>query len=205
MFFIFFSIPCAILLVPTRVIRMAHRLGRLVWAFFLISSIGLTSAKKKSVLDYDETDVHRVYKEWLENDEELERDEIDELDINPLKQRETPFLSDLKMKDGVVDRARLMRMAHSGKPIMMFVAMRPGVTQHYTENVSTRWAQSLLNAHLQVERYIVAPDRVMFMVRDGAQAWDIKEFLVNQSECVEVVLNNQNFPCSGTKPRNTEL
>lgn len=109
------------------------------------------------------------------------------------------------MKDGKVDPMQLMRMANKGKPVMMFVGMKPGVDQRYTENVSTRWAQSLLNAHLQAERYIVAPDRVMFMIRDGVQAWDIKEYLVKQTECVEVVLNSQPFPCAGAKPRSTEL
>eukprot|EP00731_Ephydatia_muelleri_P016768 Em0009g1192a len=176
-------------------------------AFVLTLNIGWTTAKKKSVLDFDENDVQRVYKEWLENDEELERDEIDEQDIDPLKRQEPPSLSGLplKMKDGKIDPKQLMRMAHKGKPVMMFVGMRPGVDQRYTETVSTRWAQSLLNAHLQAERYIVSPDRVMFMIRDGAQAWDVKEFLVKQGECLEVVLNSQTFPCAGAKPRSTEL
>ena len=72
---------------------MARRWGILVCAFVLTLNVGWTTAKKKSVLDYDEKDVQRVYKEWLENDEELEKDEIDEQDINPLKRQEPPSLS----------------------------------------------------------------------------------------------------------------
>ena len=44
---------------------MARRWGILVCAFVLTLNVGWTTAKKKSVLDYDEKDVQRVYKEWL--------------------------------------------------------------------------------------------------------------------------------------------
>lgn len=50
------------LLVPTRIVRMA-RWVQLV--FILVLNVDWTIAKKKSVVDYDEKDVQRVYKEWL--------------------------------------------------------------------------------------------------------------------------------------------
>ena len=53
------------LLVPVLIVVMARRWSILMCAFVLTLNIGWTTAKKKSVLDYDENDVQRVYKEWL--------------------------------------------------------------------------------------------------------------------------------------------
>lgn len=54
------------------------------------------------------------------------------------------------------------------------------------EHVGMRWQQSLLNAHLDTERFVIAPNRFLFHITDGAQAFEIRDFLVKQPECESV-------------------
>lgn len=82
---------------------------------------------------------------------------------------------------------------------MIFVGVRGSPDQTYTEQISSRWTQSLLNAHIQVQRYIVAPNRVMFMVEDGSLAWDIKNYLTSLVDCTTVSFDQLSFDCKGNK------
>ena len=65
-FFFFFPLVCASSS-PCVLIQMArgYRWGALQLVFILILYVHQSAAKKKSVIDYDEKDVQRVYKEWL--------------------------------------------------------------------------------------------------------------------------------------------
>ena len=104
------------------------------------------------------------------------------------------------MKDGKVDPQNLMKQSKKGKPMMIFVGVRDAVdNQPYTEQVSSRWTNSLHNAHIPVQRYIVAPDRVLFMVEDGSLAWDIKNYLTTLTECTTVSFEQLSFDCKGYK------
>lgn len=40
----------------------------------------------------------------------------------------------------------------------------------------------------------MSDNRVIFMLKDGAMAWDIKDFLVNQERCEEVTIEGKNYP-----------
>lgn len=71
--------------------------------------------------------------------------------------------------------------------------------QAYTEQVSTRWMQSLQNAQIQVQRYVVAPDRVLLMVEDGSLAWDVKDYLTKLTECTTVSFDQLSFDCKDKK------
>ena len=95
-----------------------------------------------------------------------------------------------------------MKQSKRNKPIMVFVGIKfdGEPDQHHTDKISGRWMQSLQNAHLPVQRYIVAPDRVLFMVEDGSRAWDVKDYLVTQSECTTVNFDQLSFPCAGSPP-----
>ena len=79
----------------------------------------------------------------------------------------------------------------------MFVSVRGSPPDKArTESVSSRWVQSLLNGHLQADRYIVADDRVLLVIKDGSQAWDIKDYLITQTDCTTVTLEQQTFDCA---------
>lgn len=42
-------------------------------------------------------------------------------------------------------------------------------------------------------------NRVIFMLRDGSMAWEVKDFLVSQERCVDVTVEGQVFPGKAAK------
>merc|ERR1712080_94306 len=62
-----------------------------------------------------------------------------------------------------------------------------------TEEITSLWQTGLYNNHIQAERFLIEDDRVMFMFRDGAHAWEAKEFLLEQERCEEVQLEQQTY------------
>lgn len=46
---------------------------------------------------------------------------------------------------------------------------------------------------------MVGSNRVIFMLRDGSVAWEIKDFLVSQERCVDVTVEGQVFPGRAAK------
>lgn len=53
----------------------------------------------------------------------------------------------------------------------------------------------------------MADNRVLFMIKDGSLAWDIKDFLITQPDCKLVEFDNQQFPGAGANDNSakTEL
>lgn len=45
-------------------------------------------------------------------------------------------------------------------------------------------------------------NRVIFMLRDGSMAWEVKDFLVSQERCVDVTVEGQVFPGKAAKKDN---
>lgn len=43
-------------------------------------------------------------------------------------------------------------------------------------------------------RFVVGSNRVIFMLRDGSYAWEIKDFLIHQERCEDVTVEGQVFP-----------
>ena len=48
-------------------------------------------------------------------------------------------------------------------------------------------------------RFVVSSNRVIFMIKDGAKAWEIKDFLVTQDRCEEVTIEGKNYPGAAAK------
>ena len=91
---------------------------------------------------------------------------------------------------------------------MMFIKLRGPTSKEQTDRISNRWAIGLLNGHIPVQRYVVSEDKVLFVVQEGSQAWDAKEYLVEQEDCIEVQLEQVPYPCKQSKEENkkhTEL
>lgn len=42
-------------------------------------------------------------------------------------------------------------------------------------------------------------NRVIFMLRDGSMAWEVKDFLVSQERCMDVTVEGQVFPGKAAK------
>ena len=101
------------------------------------------------------------------------------------------------LKSGDISPEDLIKQSKKNKPMMMFVGVHGEPPEKArTDRISARWVQSLLNAHLQAERYIVADDRVLLVIKDGSQSWDIKDFLITQTDCTTVSFEQLSFDCA---------
>ena len=43
-------------------------------------------------------------------------------------------------------------------------------------------------------RYVVSDNRVIFMLKDGAMAWEVKDYLIQQDRCEEVTIEGKSYP-----------
>ena len=46
-------------------------------------------------------------------------------------------------------------------------------------------------------RYVVGSNRALFVLKDGSQAWDVKNFLVAQDRCEVVTIEGKDYPGKG--------
>jgi len=47
-------------------------------------------------------------------------------------------------------------------------------------------------------RYVVGSNRVLLMLKDGSQAWNVKDFLVQQDRCDVVTIEGKDYPGKGS-------
>ncbi|GIY58676.1 LDLR chaperone boca [Caerostris extrusa] len=66
-------------------------------------------------------------------------------------------------------------------------------TERETEEITGLWQSSLMNNHINVERYPIGQDRVIFMFKDGSQAWEAKDFLVKQERLELVTIESKEY------------
>ena len=59
------------------------------------------------------------------------------------------------IQSGKVDPQQIIQQSKKGKPLMIFVGVKEPPDEHYTEKVSRLWMQSLMNAHIPVERCVI--------------------------------------------------
>lgn len=85
---------------------------------------------------------------------------------------------------------------------MTFVSVEGNPTREEAESLTKLWQTSLWNNHIQAERYMVDDDRAIFMFKDGSQAWDAKDFLIQQERCKGVTIENKEYP--GTYKKNKQ-
>lgn len=48
-------------------------------------------------------------------------------------------------------------------------------------------------------RYVVGNNRVLFLLKDGAKAWEVKDFLVKQERCELVTIEGKDYPGRGSQ------
>ncbi|GMR36200.1 hypothetical protein PMAYCL1PPCAC_33420, partial [Pristionchus mayeri] len=167
----------------------------LICACIVVCLSGEKTKKKKSLADYTEADLERLYDEWEENDEEkLEEDEL------PLH-KQKPKLADLdELKNKAANPEELMKLSKKGQTLMMFVNVedpeRPGVKEirEFTDKWTGIWHSNLYNNHVDAQVFIIDDNRAIFMFKEGSQAFEAKDFLVKQPYVVEVSLEGQRFP-----------
>lgn len=68
-------------------------------------------------------------------------------------------------------------------------------TQREVEDITQLWQSALGNAHIEVSRYMVGENKVLFVYKDGAQAYEANDFLLKQ---VRFVTNTRTLCCATT-------
>ncbi|XP_072258835.1 LRP chaperone MESD [Pyxicephalus adspersus] len=162
--------------------------------FCLLFILSLTAAaeekkkKKKDIRDYNDADMARLLEQWEEDDE------IEEGDLPEHKRKPSP-VDFTKLDPG--NPESILQMTKKGKTIMIFATVSGNPTEKETEEITSLWQGSLFNANYDIQRFIVGPNRVIFMLRDGGYAWEVKDFLVSQDRCADVTLEGQVYPGKG--------
>ena len=154
--------------------------------FTLILTASSSKKKKKDIRDYSEADLERLYQQWADEDDEDEDDEF--------RMKKPPNDGFAEFDPSKMRPEEIMKMSKKGKTLMIFAQLKGKPDKSDTEKITTRWQQGLLNGNIQTERYLVSDDRVIFMTKDGSYAWEIKDYLIQQPECLEVSFDNQKFP-----------
>ncbi|XP_041460387.1 LDLR chaperone boca-like [Lytechinus variegatus] len=145
--------------------------------------------KKKDVRDYNDADVERLFEQW-EEDEEKDPDDLME------HERPAPKIDFSKMDPK--NPEGILQMSKKGKTLMMFVTVSGDPTQEEAETITQRWQDQLFNANYQLQRYMVDSNRAIFLLKDGALAWEMKNFLIEQDRCYEVTIDNKSYYGKGS-------
>ncbi|XP_042866932.1 LDLR chaperone boca-like [Penaeus japonicus] len=185
---------------------MARRLDFALYIFLVILSFSASKRHtgdekpdwaKKDIRDYSDADLERLLDQWEEDEEPLPDDELPEHLRPPPKMNFDP--------SNIGDPEQLLKMSKKGRTLMMFVQVKDHLAPEKAEDVTKLWQSALHNNHIQAERYMVDQRRAIFMFKDGAQAWDAKDFLVEQEDFKECSIENKvyhgHFTPEGKKER----
>ncbi|XP_067301133.1 LRP chaperone MESD isoform X1 [Pseudorasbora parva] len=146
--------------------------------------------KKKDIRDYNDADMARLLEEW-EKDDDIEEGDL------PEHKRSPPPIDFSKIDASKPEE--LLKMSKKGKTLMVFASVSGNPTEKETEEITSLWQGSLFNANFDIQRFVVGSNRVIFMLRDGSYAWEIKDFLVAQDRCEDVTVEGQVYPGKAAK------
>lgn len=143
------------------------------------------SWKDKDIRDMNDADLERLLDQWEENDEPLEPDEL------PEHRRPSPQI-DISQLD-MSNPDNVLKMTKKGKGVMMFVDTNEDLSEDDAQTIMKIWQTSLQNNHIIAERYPIDAKRSVFLFREGSQAVDAKNYLLQQPELSHVSLEGQIF------------
>uniref|UniRef100_W5N572 LRP chaperone MESD n=2 Tax=Lepisosteus oculatus TaxID=7918 RepID=W5N572_LEPOC len=146
--------------------------------------------KKKDIRDYNDADMARLLEEW-EKDDDIEEGDL------PEHKRSPPPVDFSKIDPSKPEE--LLKMTKKGRTLMVFATVSGSPTEKETEEITSLWQGSLFNANYDVQRFVVGSNRVIFMLRDGSYAWEVKDFLMSQDRCADVTVEGQVYPGKAAK------
>ncbi|XP_029310325.1 LRP chaperone MESD [Cottoperca gobio] len=158
--------------------------------FILATDTKDKAKKKKDIRDYNDADMARLLEQWEEDDD------IEEGDL-PEHKRSSPPIDFAKVDASKPEE--LLKMSKKGKTLMVFATVSGDPNEKETEEITGLWQGSLFNANYDIQRFVVGSNRVIFMLRDGSLAWEVKDFLVAQKRCGDVTVEGQVFPGKAAK------
>ena len=139
----------------------------------------------KDINEFNDVDMERLYEQWEENEEPLEPDELPE-HLRPAPKIDLASL-------GLQNPEDVIKLSKKGKTLMMFVRVKDGIEKKEVDRLTGLWQTALQNNHLIAERYPLDDNRAIYMFKDGSQAWDAKDFLIEQKELEEVTIENKPY------------
>ena len=152
---------------------------------------------KKDIRDYTDADIERLYDQWEEDEDALPDDEL------PEHLRPSPAIDFSKLD--MSNPENVLKLSKKGKTLMTFVNVKKSFTKDQTEDITKLWQSSLWNNHIQADRFLVDDNRAIFMFKDGSQAWEAKDFLVQQDDCQDVTIENKVYPGKASPDYKSEL
>merc|ERR1711910_124684 len=147
------------------------------------------TGRQKDVRDYSDADMHKLLEEWDKDEEPIPPDELP--DGHPDKPR--PPLDITKIKN-INDPDEIMKISKKGQTVMLFVKVSEfNGDRDEVGELTSLWQTGLMNNHVSSERFQIEDDRVMFLFHDGADAWEAKDFFIEQERCEEVQLEQKTY------------
>ncbi|KAG9341338.1 hypothetical protein JZ751_019442 [Albula glossodonta] len=140
--------------------------------------------KKKDIRDYNDADMARLLEEW-EKDDDIEEGDL------PEHRRAPPSVDISKIDPSKPEE--VLKMMKKGRTLMVFATVSGNPRKRETEDITGLWHTSL---------FVVGSNRVVFMLRDGSFAWEIKDFLVAQDRCADVMVEGQVYPGKAVTEKN---
>ncbi|KAM4597137.1 LRP chaperone MESD [Fundulus diaphanus] len=151
--------------------------------------------RKKDIRDYNDADMARLLEQW-EKDDDIEEGDL------PEHRRSPPPVDFSKVDPSKPED--LLKISKKGRTLMVFATVSGDTTEKETEEITGLWQGSLFNANYDIQRFVVGSNRVIFMLRDGSLAWEVKDFLVAQQRCADVTVEGQVFPGRATEKDKTK-
>merc|ERR1712001_639770 len=147
------------------------------------------TGRQKDVRDYSDADMHKLLEEWDKDEEPIPPDELP--DGHPDKPR--PPLDITKIKN-INDPDEILKISKKGQTVMLFVKVSEfNGDRDEVGELTSLWQTGLMNNHVSSERFQIEDDRVMFLFHDGADAWEAKDFFIEQERCEEVQLEQKTY------------
>ena len=127
---------------------------------------------KKDIRDFSDADLERLLDQWEEDEDPIPADELPE--GHPDRPVAPVDFNKLDMNN----HEEVMKATKKGKTVMLFAKINKFKSREETEEISSLWQTGMYNAHIQGERFLIEDNRVMFSFRNGAYAWEAKDFLI---------------------------
>ena len=111
-------------------------------------------------------------------------------------------MEQLKKAKGQKLKNLIAESQQSTGPTMMFVTLDyPGCcNKKQTEEFGTRWAGMLRTSGMDISTYVIEDDQVLFQSQTGLHAYEIRDYVTKQPECVAVDWNSQRYPGPAETP-----
>jgi len=141
-------------------------------------------------------------KDWEKIEEEWETpEEKEEYEYKPPKQKGLDMEKLKKAKGKKLENMIAESQVTSG-PQMMFATLNYSdcCTKNRSEEIANKWASMLRAGGMELNVYVIEDNQVLFSTNAGFHAGEIRDYAVQQPECVAVEWNQKRMPGPAETP-----